>query len=250
MNFSQYVSNLISSLSLSNEERESTERNNLQKPINESREVIEVNDKKTDDESAAPSRRYLGQVLDVSEEESDEDLDDISQNIDRLDIKAREHECVRMIHTSRTQDANVVDANSVVASLIEIRHSDPVGTDRPRRNTNIRSYSDVEVIDDSDDEDWLPPEPQYRKERIPAALRKCIKVHYTRISPFGTLICYCCSAGVDDSFHCGHVLAEKNGGKATFDNLRPVCVTCNSSMRTTHMFEFMERYGLITRYPL
>ena len=41
--------------------------------------------------------------------------------------------------------------------------------------------------------------------------------------------CLCC--GVNEikmnSFHCGHVISEADGGPTTVDNLRPVCATCN-----------------------
>ena len=58
--------------------------------------------------------------------------------------------------------------------------------------------------------------------------------------------CLCC--GVNEikmnSFHCGHVVAEVDGGPTTVDNLRPVCATCNLSMRTQNMVKFKEQHGL------
>ena len=58
--------------------------------------------------------------------------------------------------------------------------------------------------------------------------------------------CLCC--GVNDikmnSFHCGHVVAEVDGGPTTVDNLRPVCATCNLSMRTQNMEKFKGQHGL------
>ena len=47
-----------------------------------------------------------------------------------------------------------------------------------------------------------------------------------------------------NSFHCGHVVAEADGGPTTVDNLRPVCATCNLSMRTQNMNTFKETHGL------
>lgn len=46
------------------------------------------------------------------------------------------------------------------------------------------------------------------------------------------------------SFHCGHVISEKNNGEITVDNLRPICQNCNSSMGTTDMDEFISKYKL------
>jgi hypothetical protein len=57
--------------------------------------------------------------------------------------------------------------------------------------------------------------------------------------------CLCC--GVNEikmsSFHCGHVIAEANGGSITVDNLRPICAACNLSMKTENLDEFKKRCG-------
>ena len=47
-----------------------------------------------------------------------------------------------------------------------------------------------------------------------------------------------------NSFHCGHVISEADGGPTTVDNLRPVCATCNLSMRTQNMEKFKGQHGL------
>jgi hypothetical protein len=58
--------------------------------------------------------------------------------------------------------------------------------------------------------------------------------------------CLCC--GINEikmnSFHCGHVISEADGGPTTVDNLRPVCATCNLSMRTQNMEKFKGQHGL------
>ena len=58
--------------------------------------------------------------------------------------------------------------------------------------------------------------------------------------------CLCC--GVNEikmnSFHCGHVVAEADGGPTTVENLRPICATCNLSMRTQNMVKFKGQHGL------
>ena len=55
--------------------------------------------------------------------------------------------------------------------------------------------------------------------------------------------CMCC--GVNEirmnSFHCGHVIAESNGGRSSVDNLRPICSACNLSMGTENMEDFKKR---------
>src|SRR5437764_6871643 len=37
----------------------------------------------------------------------------------------------------------------------------------------------------------------------------------------------------------GHILAYSKGGSNTIENLVPICISCNSSMRDTHMIEWM-----------
>ena len=58
--------------------------------------------------------------------------------------------------------------------------------------------------------------------------------------------CLCC--GVNDikmnSFHCGHVISEADGGPTSVENLRPICATCNLSMRTQNMEVFKGQHRL------
>ena len=60
--------------------------------------------------------------------------------------------------------------------------------------------------------------------------------------------CKCLCCGVNDikmnSFHCGHVISEADGGPTTVENLRPICATCNLSMRTQNMVKFKEQHSL------
>ena len=57
--------------------------------------------------------------------------------------------------------------------------------------------------------------------------------------------CFCC--GVNEirmnAFHCGHIIAEVNGGTPTVDNLRPICPACNLSMGTENLEDFKKRCG-------
>ncbi len=44
------------------------------------------------------------------------------------------------------------------------------------------------------------------------------------------------------SFHCGHIVAEANGGEVSLTNLKAICGLCNSSMGTMNMDEFIKKY--------
>lgn len=44
----------------------------------------------------------------------------------------------------------------------------------------------------------------------------------------------------NNKFHCGHIQSEANGGSINIDNLLPICSTCNTSMGTTHMDDYVK----------
>jgi len=58
--------------------------------------------------------------------------------------------------------------------------------------------------------------------------------------------CTCCEKTTikNTEFHCGHILAEANGGTQKVDNLRPICAGCNLSMGTENIDDFKKRFGL------
>ena len=83
------------------------------------------------------------------------------------------------------------------------------------------------------------------KKRIPSAVRNI--VWDNNISPelkIGN--CYVCNSKISFSnFHCGHIIAEKDGGTIELNNLKPICMLCNTSMGTTNMNIFKQQYGFI-----
>tara|TARA_R100000750_G_C2338709_1_gene93232 strand:+ start:321 stop:1391 length:1071 start_codon:yes stop_codon:yes gene_type:complete len=56
--------------------------------------------------------------------------------------------------------------------------------------------------------------------------------------------CVCCQNEIDalEGWEAGHVEAVANGGSDHIDNLRPVCSTCNKSMSTMNLNEYIRRY--------
>ena len=53
--------------------------------------------------------------------------------------------------------------------------------------------------------------------------------------------CHCCRISIiySTSYHCGHIIAESDGGTTDINNLRPICQSCNSSMNNMNMIEYM-----------
>jgi hypothetical protein len=85
--------------------------------------------------------------------------------------------------------------------------------------------------------------PKKKKEPIKGPIKSaCWDTYIGKLK--GVAPCFCCRIIEIQmrSFHCGHVLAEANGGKATVENLRPICIKCNSEMGTMHMREFIAKF--------
>ena len=81
------------------------------------------------------------------------------------------------------------------------------------------------------------------KKRVSATLKRL--VWNTHIGEeIGKAKCLCCKSTdiTQMSFHCGHVIAEANGGELIVSNLRPICQNCNSSMGTKNKNDFMESF--------
>jgi len=60
----------------------------------------------------------------------------------------------------------------------------------------------------------------------------------------GEAPCMCCEKEniTQMTFHCGHIVSHANGGSMHIDNLRPICASCNLSMRTQNMNEFRQKF--------
>ena len=87
------------------------------------------------------------------------------------------------------------------------------------------------------------PAPQNKRGNIPRALRYAVWEKY--LGKNNEAKCCCCKNTTISitNFDCGHIKSNKDGGKIHIDNLKPICKTCNSSMGTTNMDEFIKKYG-------
>ena len=84
---------------------------------------------------------------------------------------------------------------------------------------------------------------RYKKKSIPKSLKKMTWDKW--IGPnIGKTKCLCCKHQEirQIEFHCGHIIAEVNGGKTTVENLKPICAQCNLSMGSMNMNEFIKQY--------
>lgn len=91
----------------------------------------------------------------------------------------------------------------------------------------------------------IKPKISKKKKSIPLTLKR--KVWNTHIGEdIGKTVCLCCKLTeiTQLSFSCGHIISEFNGGEIRLDNLKPICVSCNSSMGTKNMDDFIKKFGL------
>jgi hypothetical protein len=84
-----------------------------------------------------------------------------------------------------------------------------------------------------------------KKQTIPLTLKRNVWDKHIGEN-IGKNLCLCCNLTdiTQMNFSCGHIISEHNGGELKLDNLKPICVSCNSSMGTKNMDEFMLEYGL------
>ena len=101
-----------------------------------------------------------------------------------------------------------------------------------------------EIVKDHTGEILKKEPKKNKKKKIPKNLRNQVWNKYNDEN--NTMAkCYCCDAEklhIAKSWHCGHVIAEHNGGNLTVENLRPICGSCNSSMGTQNLYDYMAKY--------
>ena len=105
------------------------------------------------------------------------------------------------------------------------------------RNNLECDFIDENVIESCD-------EKPYKKQSIPKTVKVCLWRNYFDNSLSG--VCQCCLREpiTINNFDASHILAERKGGEATLDNLKPCCRMCNLSMGTMDMNEFIKKYNL------
>lgn len=84
-----------------------------------------------------------------------------------------------------------------------------------------------------------------KKQSIPQGIRTLVWNTYNGVD-CGQSKCFCCRTCLISQldFQCGHVISENKGGKIEVDNLRPICKTCNGSMGTRNMFNYINEFKL------
>ena len=85
---------------------------------------------------------------------------------------------------------------------------------------------------------------KYKKKNIPKYVKTTVwNTYIGEMIPVHLCICCKRSKIKNTDFHVGHVMSEKDGGTLEINNLRPICSSCNYSMSSTNMIEFVKKYG-------
>lgn len=81
-----------------------------------------------------------------------------------------------------------------------------------------------------------------RKANIPKALKMTIWDEFVGKDKRRALCICCCDREIElNKCVYGHIVSEKDGGKANIDNLLPICAQCNGSMSTQNMGEYIQQ---------
>jgi len=164
---------------------------------------------------------------------------------------------------------DMVDDKKTVKDLIDmepIKSPNPfsdfmfMDEEQPKPLKKIKNHPPLEIPQHHNIEKSLPkPPPQqpfiykdgrnnknvYKKKSIPLVLKRRLWDKYFG-EKNGIATCPCCKMTQIStfSFHCGHIVSERNGGLLVLDNLIPICQSCNSSMGTKSYNEFCESIGI------
>lgn len=140
-----------------------------------------------------------------------------------LDAKQSDFIALLKMKTYYAEEAKCIKANFIM----------------PLKNCNFISYLTNQTIPTYTGKGTDKPDKPFKS--IPQSARTSVWNHYIGMN-IGSSICMVCKVMpiFQISFQCGHVLAKNNGGTNTLDNLRPICQTCNLSMGTMHMDDFMK----------
>ncbi len=134
--------------------------------------------------------------------------------------------------------------NSYLRSLINVNKikNKPINKQiSDEKNTINKKSLDVKTTKSKQ----ITTDKKPKKKTIPIALKRNVWNKWVG-EDIGKTKCLCCKLTEITmlNFACGHITAEANGGELKLDNLKPICVSCNSSMGTQNMNDYIQNYGL------
>jgi hypothetical protein len=118
------------------------------------------------------------------------------------------------------------------------------------KNINFESSEDVSFTENINSEESTVTKNENikavkcnKRKKIPQKIRMLVWREYIGNSMDGK--CWTCKDKMTiESWHAGHIIPTCKGGKNTVDNLRPICQSCNLSMGSQNMNDFINEFGL------
>ena len=85
---------------------------------------------------------------------------------------------------------------------------------------------------------------KYQKKSIPKALKDQVWITYNGYKfEAKCYVSWCTNVISAFNFHAGHNIPESKGGELSLENLRPICSTCNSSMKDNYTIDEWNNMG-------
>ena len=125
--------------------------------------------------------------------------------------------------------------------IVSSESDDETTSSKKSVSTNDKIKKSKKIVSSESDDEIKSAKPKKKKKPISSTIKKL--VWNTNIGEEkGKSKCLCCKSTeiTQMSFHCGHIIAESNGGDTIVSNLKPICQNCNSSMGSKDMNEFMK----------
>lgn len=160
----------------------------------------------------------------------------LCQSIDKKENTIVENNNIKIKTHNQSKVNNFLDKNNINIDK-NIINIDNNLVERKNNNKKKLEKKQIKNVNKTDSDE------KYRKKSIPKSLKKQVWDHWIG-KDIGTAKCLCCNHSEirQIEFHCGHIIAEKDGGKTVVSNLKPVCAQCNLSMGTMNMEHFHLRY--------
>jgi hypothetical protein len=141
---------------------------------------------------------------------------------------------------------SVLTKRELLAIFDELKITGKVFTEEEMMKLIVKNFIEInnKKIDNKKELQEIREKEKTKRESIPSALRRAVWNEYIGETK-GESMCFCCGLTniTQQNFQCGHIIADADGGKAVVENLRPICVGCNSSMGKKNMKEFIIECG-------
>jgi hypothetical protein len=130
------------------------------------------------------------------------------------------------------------EIDEILTSLLYINKEKLFISEIEKRLLLLQSLQDLYLFETKTEK-----QEKQKKQKIPAIIKKLVWNTYIG-EDIGKSKCMCCKKTdiTQLNFICGHVISEHDGGSITVENMRPICGTCNLSMGTRNMNDFILNY--------